>query len=194
MRYMFAKWLIMTAIVMATSFLAITVALPYGTMGLGLARVERGDAVSPRARGATGKNKIYHSQVVDERYGPDSNYLFTRPNPDILYSACSYDLDAGPVLVGMSNHPEYGSIAFHRDNTDNYDVTNNRGVTAPRLDVLIIQKGGPAPEGYQGKIVESPTRTGMALIRLLMERRQDLPRYLALQQQHSCALYKGNRP
>lgn len=193
MKRAFTRWALLVALFTLIGFIGITIALPYITMGLGLNRVERGDAPSVDAAGATGRNRIYHSQIVDERYGADSNYLFTRPNPDILYSACSYDLDAGPVLVGMVNHPEYGSIAFHGDNTDNYAVVNNRGVSAARIDVLIIRKGSTAPQGYTGRVVESPTRTGMALVRLLTEQRQDLQRYLNLQQQHSCAPYESDR-
>jgi uncharacterized membrane protein len=183
MRKRFA-WPLAAVASTAIGYVALTLGLPYLMMGFALARTEREDNA--------GRNHIAHSQMVDERYGAASNYLFTRPNPDILYSACSYDLSSGPVLVGMRNHPEYGSIAFHARNTDNYAVINNRagGYQTPEIEVLILAKGTPRPKGYSGLIVHSPTTRGMALMRTLMERRGDLPRYLALQRTHRCAPYK----
>ena len=165
-------------------YFAFILIIPHLMMGLALARTERQDNA--------GTNHIAHSPIVDEAYGPDTYYLFTRPNPDILYSACSYDLSAGPVLVGMRNHPEYGSIAFHARNTDNYAIINNLsdGQQGAEIEALVILEGSPRPKGYSGQVITSPTTTGMAIIRTLMEHRGDLQRYLALQQAHRCEPYR----
>jgi uncharacterized membrane protein len=136
----FLIWAAAAASITAMGFLAMTLILPSAMMSFGLNRIERGDTPSADAPGAIGRNRMYHSQIVDERYGADSNYLFTRPNPDILYSGCSFDLSAGPILVEMPAHEEYGSIALHADNTDNFAVYNNRGRTKNVLTVLIAAR------------------------------------------------------
>jgi hypothetical protein len=187
----FLIWAAAAASITAMGFLAMTFILPSAMMSFGLNRIERGDTPSADAPGAIGRNRMYHSQIVDERYGADSNYLFTRPNPDILYSGCSFDLSAGPILVEMPAHEEYGSIALHGDNTDNFAVYNNRRRTRDVLTVLIVASRTDVPAGYSGNVAVSPTQRGMALVRLLMERRGDRARYLVIQRQHSCAVYRN---
>jgi uncharacterized membrane protein len=184
------SWLATLALTAAIGFLAFTLILPNVMMSFALNRVERGSAPSVQAAGANGTNRMYHSQLVDERYGADSNYLFTRPNPDILYSGCSFDLSAGPVLVEMPAHEEYGSIALHATNTDNFAVYNNRARPKDPLSVLVVASRSEVPTDYSGNIAVSPTKRGMALVRLLTEKRGQMPRYLALQRQHRCAVLK----
>jgi hypothetical protein len=189
----FLIWAAAVASITGIGFLAMTLMLPSAMMALALNRTERGDAPSVDAPGANGRNRMFHSQIVDERYGADSNYLFTRPNPDILYSGCSFDLNAGPILVEMPAHEEYGSIALHADNTDNFAVYNNRGRTENVLTVLIVSSQADVPAGYSGNVAVSPTRRGMALVRLLTEDRAQMRRYFAIQQQHSCSVYRSQR-
>ncbi|MEL7320220.1 MAG: DUF1254 domain-containing protein [Pseudomonadota bacterium] len=159
-------------------------------MGFALTRVERGDAATTRHVNAVGRNTMYPSQPVDERYGPDSFYIFTRPNPDILYSGCSFDLTAGPIEVGLQNIPEYASIAVHADNTDNFGVVNNRDFSGEILRALIVAEGATAPSDFDGPVFESPTRRGLVIVRILLERREAFDHYRRLQQEQYCRPFR----
>jgi len=183
-------WLGSVAIAALVTFAWLTVSAPSIMMSLALFRVERGDAPSLSHPDAVGRNKMFASQLVDERYGPDAYYLFTRPNPDILYSGCSYDLKDGPIEVGMRNPPEYASIALHDAHTNNFGVVGNKDVSDEYVRLLIVRQGTPSPVSFEGPVFESPTRRGMALPRILAEDRGDMDRYLAFQSDQYCHPYQ----
>jgi hypothetical protein len=174
-------------------FVGLALYAPYVMAYFGMARVERGEAPSLNHPDANGRNKMLPSRLVDEGYGPYTNYLYTRPNPDVIYSACSFDLSEGAVEVGMRNFPEYGNIQFNTTNADTFAVINNRGITSDYIRVLIVPEGQGNSKVYSdfdGKVIESPAERGLAISRILTEKRSDMPRYLALQKDQYCRPYK----
>lgn len=93
------------------------------------------------------------------------------PSPDMLYSACVYDVSAAPVRVRA--HPAlktYWSIALYGANSDNFFVLNDRQAGQAPVDLWLVSKGPntatPAvPPGARVVVVPSPR--GFLLMRVL---------------------------
>lgn len=86
-----------------------------------------------------------------------------RPSPDLAYSACVYDLAAGPVHVTAAPWDDYMSVSVFAHNSDNIFVVNDRQAPAG-VDLYIVAKGAPRPAAA-GLVVESPSRRGIVLQR-----------------------------
>jgi uncharacterized membrane protein len=86
-----------------------------------------------------------------------------RPSPDLAYSACVYDLAAGPVRVTASAWGDYMSVSVFARNSDNIFVINDRQAPAG-VDLTIVRKGAPHPAGAP-LVIESPSRRGIVLQR-----------------------------
>lgn len=113
-----------------------------------------------------------------------------RPSPDLLYVACVYDLASGPVLVQAPHSPTYLSLSAFADNTDNFFAMNDRGPEgAGGLALLLLPPGTPDPQpdvAPGARRVTSPSRRGIVLARLRIDRPGQLAELLALQAQVGC--------
>lgn len=95
----------------------------------------------------------------------------TMPSPDLLYTACIYDLSHAPLRVRADPKLEnYWSIAFYAGNTDNYLVVNDRGASGRPVDILLVSTGNvkapkKVPDGT--RVVVAPTDKGFILVRML---------------------------
>ena len=87
-----------------------------------------------------------------------------RPAPDFAYSACAYDLGRGPVRIRVAPSADYWSLSLYAANSDNFFVTDDRESRAG-AEIVLVRRGRRAPEG--ARVVESPSRRGVALIRRL---------------------------
>ncbi len=88
-----------------------------------------------------------------------------RPAPDFAYSACSYDLGDGPLTLRVAQWPDYWSLSLYAANSDNYFVVDDREVRGD-AEIVLVRAGRAAPDGAE-RVVESPSRRGVALIRRL---------------------------
>lgn len=113
-----------------------------------------------------------------------------RPSPDLLYVACVYDLASGPVLVQAPHSPTYLSLSAFADNTDNFFAMNDRGPEgAGGVALLLLPPGTPDPQpdvAPGARRVASPSRRGIVLARLRIDRPGQLAELLALQAQVGC--------
>lgn len=95
-----------------------------------------------------------------------------RPSPDLLYTACLFDLDAGPLHVVAPVPDSYLSVSGFAADTSNFFALNDRdGLAgdAPRtLDLWVISEGMAAPEEAARTIV-APSRRGLILFRMLLQ-------------------------
>ena len=112
------------------------------------------------------------------RYGtrPDANFrAVVRPSPDQLYSASSYDLSSCPVWFSGVIPDTYWSLSVFAHNSDNFFVVNDSEVETPMYEFVMVEKGQPGPEGYSdAQIIESPSTTGVALVRMFIDREENL--------------------
>jgi uncharacterized membrane protein len=109
------------------------------------------------------------------------------PSPDLLYTACRFDLDAGALRISAPVPPTYWSVAFFADNTDNFFVLDDRTAGGSRVDITLMAPGRreEAPPGT--RIVEAPSRRGIVLFRTLIVSEDALPALRAAQQAQDCA-------
>lgn len=179
------KWAAYVAAAAIVLFFVALAGVPYGVMSMiksSLAGLAGG-----------GVNVMVHS----ERASHTSRNV-VRPSPELLYSICWYDLSKGPVRV-VSGAPQgtYWSVALYRNNTDNFYVVNDGMTQGARAAFILyseaqIRSGGKeAFESYYGNLglpgVQSPSTTGLVLIRTLINDESKLPAIDGERRQATCA-------
>lgn len=108
------------------------------------------------------------------------------PSPDLVYSSCVYDLGKGALRMQGNLPPagHYWSLSLYAHNTDNYFVLNDRELPDRRFDLMLYPPS--AGVGASKSAVRSPSLTGIALIRMIQRREDDLAMIQASQQSTSC--------
>lgn len=97
-----------------------------------------------------------------------ANDTVVRSSPDLLYSACPYDLSAGQLRV-TADVPQgtYWSMSFYDANTNNYRVINDSQATAGAVLIVLRSNSADLPPAG-AEVVTSPTKRGVVLIRTLI--------------------------
>ena len=114
-------------------------------------------------------NRFFHGRAPTHQ-----SRQIVMPSPDLVYSNCVYDLSAGPVRFSGALPPadHYWSLSLYAHNTDNYFVLNDRQLPNRGFDVVL---GRSDLRQMNGAItVESPTETGIALIRMIQRQPDDI--------------------
>jgi len=97
------------------------------------------------------------------------NRMVVKPSPDLVYSILLYDVSRQPIrFKALVPTDAYWSVAFYADNTDNYYVINDQQVQSNPVNILLLKKGSPVPEGETSIIVNSPSNRGIMLVRYLL--------------------------
>jgi uncharacterized membrane protein len=113
-----------------------------------------------------------------------------RPSPDLLYSACPFDLAKGPLIVtARVPHWTYWSVSAFDATTNNFFVRNDREVVGDTLQILVTRHGLPWPSldsATERTILFAPSEKGLILIRLLINNDKNLPALEALRRQARC--------
>ena len=94
-----------------------------------------------------------------------------RPSPDLLYSACPFDLMQAPggvLHVRATAMPDtYWSVSVFDADTNNIFVLNDRQAKNDAVDFVIV---GPHQDKEPlARIVRSPTERGLVLFRTLID-------------------------
>lgn len=133
----------------------------------------------------TGPNTFHHGRAPTHR-----SRQIVMPSPDLVYSSCVYDLSAGNLVIAGDLPPEghYWSLSLYAHNTDNYFVLNDRELPARSFEIVLRRDGNGSPAGV--RTVASPTRTGIALVRMIQRKADDLPLIQASQQSIRCSIVK----
>jgi uncharacterized membrane protein len=92
------------------------------------------------------------------------------PSPDLLYATCSFDLAKGPLVVRADPRLDsYWSVALYADNTDNFEVVNDRTLADEPLALRLLAPGSVAATGAPGeRAIVSPSTRGLLLMRVLV--------------------------
>ncbi len=87
-----------------------------------------------------------------------------RMSPDLLYSACTFDLSNGPLHVTAPQTGQYMSVSFFADNSNNFFAINDRQINGD-FDLVLAKPDMDfiAPNGSQ--VVEAPSEYGLVIIR-----------------------------
>lgn len=117
--------------------------------------------------------------------------IVVRPSPDLLYTACVFDLSAGPLRLHTPVPPGYLSISGFAADTSNFFAVNDRDATVDadgrrHLDLLLTADAGvQAPPGT--RLIVSPSPRGLVLFRTLIVDDAQLPALRAdYQMQQRC--------
>lgn len=143
-----AKYVIAALAAAALAHAAIVLAIPLLLMNVAMERI-----------GGGGFNHWRTAPRVTE-----TSRTIVRPSPDFAYSACAYDLAAGPIVIRTAPWGEYWSLSLYADNSDNFFVVGDREARAG-ADILLARPGDAVDSGEN--VVRSPSRRGIALIRRL---------------------------
>lgn len=164
-----AKYVLAALAVAAATHLAVVHAAPRVLMGAAIEKLSNGR---------------YNAWRVADRVTPLSRTI-VRPSPDFAYSACPYDLGEGPVVISVAPWDAYWSLSLYAANSDNYFVIDDREARAG-VEITLVQRGG-ARSREAARIVESPSRRGVALIRRLAPTAETYNRARGTAQRDLCA-------
>jgi len=128
-----------------------------------------------------GVNRIMHAPPTTAE-----SRRVVRPSPDLLYSACVYDVSKGPIKITARVPDTYWSISFYETNTDNFFVKNDRQIQSKEAVFILKGKGKPGPDAGDIHVIEAPTDRGVFLIRMLIEDENELDSLIEIQKQATC--------
>jgi len=137
--------------------------------------------VQRRLAAQVGMNHIRHAPLPDAEWRS-----IVMPSPDLLYSACAYDVSDRPVLITAELPDGYWSVSAFAENTDNFFVQNDRTASNQRARVVFSSQPHFQDPGG-GTVVQVPSKTGIILFRQLVLDRTDLPKAQAIQRAATCA-------
>ena len=148
-----AGWIALTLLVAALVHAGSLYALPYVVMNRTFSIL--GD-----------RNMMHHMARADA-----NARKVVRPSPDLLYSACPYDLSKGPLEIRATiPHDTYWSVSTFDDDTNNWYVLDDHQTNHNKLD-LVVQAPDSDHEVAATEhrlVVTSPSRHGLILIRTLI--------------------------
>jgi uncharacterized membrane protein len=113
-----------------------------------------------------------------------------RPSPDLLYSACPFDLSKGPLkITAHVPHSTYWSVSGFDAATNNFFVRNDQQISGDSIEIIALRPGTQLPPldaAPERVIVFAPTNKGLFLFRLLINDEKQQSALDALRRQASC--------
>jgi uncharacterized membrane protein len=120
-------------------------------------------------------NELFHMPPTNSE-----SRSVVRPSPDLLYSACLYDVSERPLRIHAILPGSYWSISFFANNTDNFFVMNDVQIGGREAEFVLVGKGQAMPAG-PGTVVEAQSPRGVVLIRMLVERPEAIEDLISVQ-------------
>ena len=144
--------------------------LPYSLMNVAIDRLGQG-----------GINRMSYGNLATPARQP-----VVRPSPDLAYSACPYDLSAGPLAIDVTPVAgRYSSLSVFDAATDVIFVRNDVEAGGKPYRIIVAREGQAVPTGAE--IVRTGHDKGIALIRLLLKDPAEIGGLDAVRRQSSCA-------
>lgn len=131
---------------------------------------------------AGGFNRFAHSPLATA-----ASRQIVRPSPDLAYSACSYDISRGSLLIhAVPVAAPYWSLSIFDSRTNAVFVRNGGQAGGKPFAVAITHPGRSVPTGYQR--VDVVGDRGIALVRILVVDRGAFPGLDAARRATVCEL------
>lgn len=142
-------------------------------------------------------------QRISARAGGDNHLIHGRrpdadlravvmPAPDVLYSACVYDLRHGPVRVSAEFAPGvYWSLSAYDARSDNYFVVDDLQAGAAPGSYVVVAPGQTLPDWVQLPRIHSPSTRGVLLWRALITDEAGIGELDRLRRQAVCAPFEA---
>ena len=106
-----------------------------------------------------------------------------RPSPDLLYTACVFDLSHGPLHITAPVQDSYVSVSGFSADSSNFFAVNDRNTPVAadgrkRFNLLLTRDASvTVPEG--ARVIVSPSTRGLVLFRSLIADDTALPQLIA---------------
>lgn len=173
------KWLkiSITIVILAVVFHLITVAF-FPSLVMRVAHRK----ISERAGGV---NVVIHLPPTTADNNPIVN-----SSPDILYSACAFDLSGGPVRFNAQIPDSYWSISGFDAKTNNFFVINNEQVKSKNFELILVGAGETPKIDVNTQIIKSPTARGVVLFRTLVPVTHKIEGLIRTQKMADCTPYQ----
>jgi len=166
------KWILATFILAAMIHVVTVMAIPYGIM---LALKLKSDKADRKV------NTLFHAP----RATFESRRV-VRLSPDLLYSACGYDVSKEAIRFTAPIPDTYWSLSFFASNTDNFFVVNDRDVKSKLVKILLVGSNTSYPDPGDAQVVVSPTNKGVAIFRILIKDEVRVNDLIQVQKQATC--------
>ncbi|MES2883385.1 MAG: DUF1254 domain-containing protein [Pseudomonadota bacterium] len=106
-----------------------------------------------------------------------------RPSPDLLYTACVFDLSDGPLHVTAPVQDGYVSVSGFGADSSNFFAVNDRSAQSDtegrkHFD-LLLTRGGSVSAPVGARVIVSPSTRGLVLFRSLIPDEAALPKLTA---------------
>jgi uncharacterized membrane protein len=164
-------WIVATFVVAFTVHVLSVWMLPRAVMHIALSRMSVVNTIRHQPR------------VTDKSRG------VVRPSPDLLYSACPFNLSRGALEVKAPIPPDtYWSASAFDSNTNNFFAINDHTIGGQPLELIILppgQKGEP-PHIAGQLVIHAPTTHGLVLFRTLINDEKNFARIDAVRRQAYC--------
>jgi len=129
-------------------------------------------------------NQAHHQLPIDASFKK-----VVMPSPDILYSACIFDISDTDLLIeARIPNFTYWSASFYSLNTDNFFTINDRAVKENFSVVLTAKKSCNAE-----KCVFSPSTRGIVIFRIFIPDNSMLPELMEYQKTIECTPLKRDQ-
>lgn len=111
-----------------------------------------------------------------------------RPSPDLLYTACVYDVSERPLHITAPAQESYVSISGFAADTHNFFAIDN--ADGKKNFDLILAREGAGVTSATAQVIAAPSARGLILFRSLISSEAELPRLQRdFQSRQSCAPY-----
>lgn len=143
--------------------------------------------VAERRMAAIGNyNRFTHALPVDAR-----RQTIVRPSPDLLYSACPFDLAEGPLEVTAWPIPDhYSSISVFNARSDVVFVRNDEQMRGRPMRIIVATHSQAVPAGADVLRVSLPR--GIVLQRVLIGDRAEVATVAPLRTRAQCRTLTGS--
>ena len=131
-----------------------------------------------------------YNHMVHRPLTTAENQTIIRPSPDLLYSACPYDVSVTPLIIHAVPVPgHYSSISVFDARTDVAGVLNDEAMAGQPATVIVARDGQAVPVGNaaNAKVIRVHGARGIVLQRVLLGNVQELASIDAIRRQTSCS-------
>ncbi len=173
------KWVKISFIIMILAFLFHLVAVIY------LPSIVMHVAYKKISERAGGFNVVMHLPPTTADNNPIVN-----SSPDILYSACAFDLSKGPMRFKAKIPDSHWSISGFDAETNNFFSVNNEQVRSKDFELVLVGPDGSPTVDVNTQIIKAPTARGVVLFRTLVPLTYKSERLIRTQKMAVCMPYQ----
>lgn len=134
---------------------------------------------------AGGVNVVIHNPPTTAANNPIVN-----SSPDLLYSACAFDLSKGPIRFRAKVPDSYWSISGFDAETNNFFSMNNEQIRSKDFELVLVGPDWSSKVDGNARMVKAPTMRGVVLFRTLVPAANKIEGLIRTQKMAICTPYQ----